>query len=169
MKKTLILTLFLLSVFIHANAQYTVYEVKGNVLLKRGKMETPVKKVQNLSSDDFIILPENAKLVLLDVAGSIRVILKKACAGSISTLIANNEKSITELTLTFLSHLVDRLTKSDKQAHVIAVGGNSFRGKTDSDSTGVYAEEKTYDVLSEDWRNTVDSLQQIIAVKQAAR
>ncbi len=167
MKKSVYLLFVLFFMFVMMQAQYVVYDVKGSVKLLQGKKEIQIKKIQNLQPTDFVVIDENSKIVLLDVKNSQRATLKNACAGSLSTLIANEEGSIIEATYAYLTHLLGRLRKSATTPHVNLKGGNIYRGQDgDSIPSGEVNEEKVCDDVAEDWQATLDSLQILHLTKQ---
>lgn len=110
--KHLLSTLFLFIAFaIASNAQsYSVFSVRGDVRVVKGKATAPIKLRQELEAQSRVAIPSTGKLILLDKANSKLYTINKPYSGTIANLLADDARcSMKNLSRQYLRYLVNQM------------------------------------------------------------
>jgi hypothetical protein len=135
MNKTLLLILTaILAVVLNAGAQqYEVYRVRGEVTLTVRQNAIPLKKQQVLGPKDILSLAYRSELKLVERQSQEMITLKGQCAGSIASLIEQQQSARQKMTPDYFNFVISNL-KGEGYNEGLQAGKSTTIYRDDADS-----------------------------------
>lgn len=118
-KRFCLLTLFGAISLVANSQQYVVYEVKGEAFKVVKKVKTPLSIGMKLDKGDVVNLTNSCVVKLLDKEAREKVTLKNQCAGSIESLINEQNNSRESVTAQVVSYIVTRMTRKGSNKYMM--------------------------------------------------
>lgn len=152
MKNLLLLFLFILpcSVCAQEDEELFVSEISGSsVLLQSGKEKLEIRKGQQISNRDILIIAEGSTMILLEPSNCNRYTLKGPYTGNLVRYLKRDEQnSVRHISKTYFNYLFSRMMNPEE----------SYKEKKETSSTSALRKGDSILISGE----TVDSLYHVI-------
>ncbi|MGM9694676.1 MAG: hypothetical protein ACI3YC_06675 [Alloprevotella sp.] len=90
---------------------YTVFSLRGDVKIVKGKSSSGVKLRAELTPETVLSVPTAGRIILLDQAGSKLYTISRPCQGSIKDLIAHDgQVQVKSLSKQYLSYIIRQMS-----------------------------------------------------------